>query len=313
MVAGGYWYYSVVPAAMKDNLAVSTLTLQFSGWLDDFLWIALATVVAILVIVQIAIKRPGLLPRVATVVPFIAILWLTGHFERVREFNPQALHHRPVHVCQRAEGRGLCAPAARRRAAYATYSNPLTEAEQKFVPASLPEAERTAALARLQKGKDVFMDTCSRCHTTHGVNGVAGHLQRMFGDARWTPDLTADYVANMHNAHPTCRRSPATRTSWASSPTISSSSRATGRRCRARSRRVSPSAPTANPGSPTHGTDARSTQVNQIPIPRDIPLPMPAPEPLLVVVLVFFFLLHIAFVNFMVGGALISVWYEIKA
>ena len=46
------------------------------------------------------------------------------------------------------------------------------------------------------------MDTCSRCHTTHGVNGVAGHLQRMFGDARWTPDLTADYVANMHNAQP---------------------------------------------------------------------------------------------------------------
>lgn len=52
--------------------------------------------------------------------------------------------------------------------------------------------------------------------------------------------------------------------------------------------------------------------MNQIPVPRDIPLPMPAPEPLLVVVLVFFFLLHIAFVNFMVGGALISVWYEIK-
>ena len=49
--------------------------------------------------------------------------------------------------------------------AYATYSNPLTEAEKTFVPASLPEADRTAALARLHKGKDVFIDTCSRCHT----------------------------------------------------------------------------------------------------------------------------------------------------
>ena len=202
VVAGGYWYYSVVPAAMKDNLAVSTLTLQFSGWLDDFLWIVLATVVAILVIVQIAIKRPGLLPRVATVVPLVAILWLTGHFERVREFI-----RKPYIIGQYMYANGLRVEdyALLQRdgvLAYATYSNPLTEAEKRFVPASLPEADRTAALARLQKGKDVFMDTCSRCHTTHGVNGVAGHLQRMFGDARWTPDLTADYVANMHNAQP---------------------------------------------------------------------------------------------------------------
>jgi cytochrome c len=48
------------------------------------------------------------------------------------------------------------------------------------------------------------------------------------------------------------------------------------------------------------------------PIPKDIPLPLPAPEPLLVVVLVFFFLLHILFVNLMVGGALLTVVYQIR-
>ena len=142
------------------------------------------------------------MPRVATVVPLVAILWLTGHFERVREFI-----RKPYIIGQYMYANGLRVEdyALLQRdgvLAYATYSNPLIEAEKRFVPASLPEADRTAALARLQKGKDVFMDTCSRCHTTHGVNGVAGHLQRMFGDARWTPDLTADYVANMHNAQP---------------------------------------------------------------------------------------------------------------
>ncbi len=50
--------------------------------------------------------------------------------------------------------------------------------------------------------------------------------------------------------------------------------------------------------------------MTQIPVPRDIPLPMPAPEPVLVAVLVCFFLMHIVFVNFMVGGALLTFWYE---
>lgn len=52
--------------------------------------------------------------------------------------------------------------------------------------------------------------------------------------------------------------------------------------------------------------------MNAIPVPRDIPLPLPAPEPVLIGVLVIFFLMHIVFVNFMVGGALMTFWYEVK-
>lgn len=52
--------------------------------------------------------------------------------------------------------------------------------------------------------------------------------------------------------------------------------------------------------------------MNDVPIPRDIPLPMPAPEGVLVLVLIAFFLMHIAFVNFMVGGALLSLYYELR-
>jgi len=48
------------------------------------------------------------------------------------------------------------------------------------------------------------------------------------------------------------------------------------------------------------------------PIPKDIPLPLPTPEPFLVVLLVVFFLLHIFFVNLMVGGTLLTVFYQIK-
>jgi len=52
--------------------------------------------------------------------------------------------------------------------------------------------------------------------------------------------------------------------------------------------------------------------MNPVPVPRDIPLPMPAPEPVLVAVLVVFFLMHIVFVNFMVGGALLTLYYEAR-
>ncbi|MBS7538895.1 hypothetical protein [Ancylobacter lacus] len=52
--------------------------------------------------------------------------------------------------------------------------------------------------------------------------------------------------------------------------------------------------------------------MTEIPVPRDIPLPLPAPEPVLIAVLVIFFLMHIVFVNFMIGGALLTLHYELR-
>jgi cytochrome c len=52
-------------------------------------------------------------------------------------------------------------------------------------------------------------------------------------------------------------------------------------------------------------------QVNT-PVPRDIPIPLPLPEWLLVVLLVFSFLLHIVFLNLMLGGSIVTLWAEIK-
>ncbi|WP_372948488.1 c-type cytochrome [Mariniphaga sp.] len=54
------------------------------------------------------------------------------------------------------------------------------------------------------------------------------------------------------------------------------------------------------------------TVLNQIPVPKDIPLPMPLPEWLLVIILVFSFLLHILFINLMIGGSVLTFWYELK-
>lgn len=52
--------------------------------------------------------------------------------------------------------------------------------------------------------------------------------------------------------------------------------------------------------------------ISQIPVPKDIPLELPMPEWLLVFIIVFSFLLHILFINLMVGGSILTFWYEIR-
>lgn len=50
----------------------------------------------------------------------------------------------------------------------------------------------------------------------------------------------------------------------------------------------------------------------QVTVPKDIPLPLPLPEGILISILVISFLLHILFINLMVGGSILTFWYQIK-
>lgn len=52
-------------------------------------------------------------------------------------------------------------------------------------------------------------------------------------------------------------------------------------------------------------------QINT-PIPKDLPLDLPLPEWLLVTLLIVSFLLHIIFINLMVGGSIVTLWAQIK-
>ena len=51
---------------------------------------------------------------------------------------------------------------------------------------------------------------------------------------------------------------------------------------------------------------------SQTPLPHDIALQLPLPEWLLIFILILSFLVHILFVNLMLGGSLITLWYQIK-
>ncbi|HKJ78262.1 MAG TPA: c-type cytochrome [Prolixibacteraceae bacterium] len=50
--------------------------------------------------------------------------------------------------------------------------------------------------------------------------------------------------------------------------------------------------------------------VTQVPVPNDIPLPLPMAEPILIFILILSFLLHILFINLMIGGSVLTFFYE---
>ncbi len=52
--------------------------------------------------------------------------------------------------------------------------------------------------------------------------------------------------------------------------------------------------------------------MSEVPIPRDIPLPLPIDPIVLQVLIVIFFLAHIFFVNLMLGGVFLTLFYQIK-
>lgn len=210
VMLGGYWYYSVVPESMQANLSVSLLTLQFTEWHDKLLHIMAATVAIIFIVVQVAIFRPNLLPKWVVIIPLLAIIWTTGHFERVREFI-----RKPYIIGRYMYANGMRVedyPLLQRDGvlAHATYSHPLTDEEKKLTEQEkktpegkpLTQEEISALFDKFQDGKDVFMNTCSRCHTGQGVNSVNGHFRRMLGTGTWNKEAVSGWISGMHSAQP---------------------------------------------------------------------------------------------------------------
>lgn len=52
--------------------------------------------------------------------------------------------------------------------------------------------------------------------------------------------------------------------------------------------------------------------IMQIPVPKDISLPLPLPGGVLMGILIFSFLLHILFINLMLGSTILTFWFQLK-
>jgi cytochrome c553 len=52
----------------------------------------------------------------------------------------------------------------------------------------------------VEAGRNVFMLTCSRCHTSRGVNSIVDVFEKMYGKGKsLSADAMAAYIPSMHN------------------------------------------------------------------------------------------------------------------
>ena len=182
VVLGAFWYWRSVPASMQANANVALLTQAFSQWHGMFIKIIGWTVAAVAVIALVGAVRPRALPRYVLLVPFVLAIWLLGHFERVREFI-----RKPYVIADYMYANGVrvaALPVYQRDGIlpYATYS-----AVKQATPANA-----------LVAGHEVFMLTCSRCHTTAGMNNVITKLEHIYGREPWDQDALVGFIQGMH-------------------------------------------------------------------------------------------------------------------
>ncbi|MDF1825227.1 MAG: c-type cytochrome [Verrucomicrobiales bacterium] len=178
----GIWYWQAVPESMQANKSVALLSQQFSHWHDKYQWILGATVITFFLVGVIGVTSGRLLPRWALLIPTFLGIWMLGHFERAREFM-----RKPWVIGDYM------------------YSNGIREDELAFLQsegilkhATYVTHREVTPENRIEAGQDVFMISCSRCHSTTGLNGVIEKFTTMYGEESWNDDGMMLFIQNMH-------------------------------------------------------------------------------------------------------------------
>lgn len=182
--AGALLYRTVIPESMFGNLPTAMATMAFSKWYDSLLWVIIGAVVVSVLIALWGFLKPKSLPRVALVVPLIALFVFLGTFERIREFI-----RKPFVIGEYMYANGLRVdeyPIYKKNGVlpYATYVSTREVTEEN----------------KIEAGKNVFMITCSRCHTINGLNSVVTKFRdRTAPGETMNAQAIRQYIPKMHN------------------------------------------------------------------------------------------------------------------
>lgn len=188
LLIAAWWYYSRIPSLMIGNLQVAVATQDFQQWyglLMKFVWIGIVITAVISIIPFI---KSNLLPKWSYIVPVIMVFAFAGLFERLREFI-----RKPYIIGDYLYTNGI------RKQDYA-----LLQKDGILKHAVYVKYKEVNNDNKVEAGRDIFMLTCSRCHTTNGINNVTEKFELMYG-AKGTAlsnktDAMTTYITNMHNA-----------------------------------------------------------------------------------------------------------------
>lgn len=181
--AGAFAYYVQIPDMMIGNLPTAVGTMAFSKWYDQLLWVVIGAVVISFFFALWGFLLPKKMPKFIMIIPVFALLIFLGTFERIREFI-----RKPYVI-----GEYMYANTFR------TEDYPLFKEVGVLPFASFTSVSEINESNKVQAGKDVFMLTCSRCHTVTGINSINTKFNNLIGPGKeLTADFIKGYVPSMH-------------------------------------------------------------------------------------------------------------------
>lgn len=186
VIIGAVYYWNVMPSAMKDNMSTAVGSMEFSQYYNLLKYFIIGTASLSIVLAVFAFFKPKKISFAYVIVPCLFVFGFLGIFERVREFI-----RKPYVI-----GNYM-------------YSNLLREEDYPLYKQNgiLPYMTYTSVTEitdenKIVAGKDIFMNTCSRCHTANpqGVNSITYVFERMYGFGKPLDENSmAAYIPNMHN------------------------------------------------------------------------------------------------------------------
>jgi hypothetical protein len=183
-IFGAIYYWNVMPQAMKDNMAVAVGSQEFAQYYDLLKYFIVGAASLSILLATFALLKPKRINFAYVIIPCLFVFGFLGIFERVREFirKPYIIGNYMYSNLLRVEDYPLYKRDGILK--HATYTS-ITEINDEN---------------KIEAGRDVFMLTCSRCHTTQGVNSIVYVFERMYGFGKPLDENSmAAYIPNMHN------------------------------------------------------------------------------------------------------------------
>ncbi len=182
-IAGAVLYWNVMPGAMKDNMSTAVGTMEFAQYYDLLKYFIIGAAFLSVALALAALLRPKLIRLGYVLIPCLFFFGFLGIFERVREFI-----RKPYIIGQYM------------------YSNLLLEQDYPIYKRDgvLKHATYTSVNSvtddnLIEAGENVFMLTCSRCHTSSGINSVVTVFEKMYGEGKPLGQAAMiAYIPNMH-------------------------------------------------------------------------------------------------------------------
>ena len=186
VIIGAVYYWNVMPAAMKKNMATAIGSQDFAEYYNLLKYFIIGAALLSVVLAGFALLKPKKIKFAYVIVPCLFVFGFLGIFERVREFirKPYVIGNYMYSNLLREEDYPLYKRDGILK--YATYTS-VTEITEEN---------------KVQAGKDVFMNLCSRCHTVNpeGVNSIVYVFERMYGfDKPLDEGSMKAYIPSMHN------------------------------------------------------------------------------------------------------------------